>query len=456
MGYEQLSTIIVLVIVLIGIVAWLPVRTAKSMRHVEEHREDRFSSSLHLVDEHSGTRFSDDGTYAKGVLMQPNERRANTLTPERIAEVRRLRREAVRRRQILVAVLSVAVIVVAVVAFPLHFSPWFALIPAAMEIAVLALGARAAGQARAWERKVARARARERRSRAAQARAQVREVGVRTDKVRAEAEGLRRSAQMMASAIADDVETPANASQEAPTDQMERREIRRVLRQAEIEQRRALAAHGKLDAPDVQVVEQPEAARAAAPQPDVRSVVTAARPDAQPEPSKATAATAPAAPSDATAELVEVRSAGALDPFDIAVASQDLISFSLGEARNTVDAKAEAPESREIKSTRQVAKASPLETDEQRALAQEAKMETAPAAPADHAEADAAAASGDGAADADRDSDGGVMAAVPQDAGVSDVNAFHESEAQARVAVPAATSDSLGNDLQAILARRGS
>lgn len=455
MGYEQLSTIIVLVIVLIGIVAWLPVRTAKSMRHVEEHREDRFSSSLHLVDEHSGTRFSDDGTYAKGVLMQPNERRANTLTPERIAEVRRLRREAVRRRQILVAVLSVAVIVVAVVAFPLHFSPWFALIPAAMEAVVLALGARAAGQARAWERKVARARARERRSRAMQARAQAREVDARTDKVKAEAEGLRRSAQMMASAIADDVESPANAAQEAPTDQMERREIRRVLRQAEIEQRRALAAHGKLDAPDVQVVQQAEDALAA-PQPDMQSVVPAAQPVAQSDTAKAVAATVPAAPADATAELVEVRSAGALDPFDIAVASQDLISFSLGEARNTADAKTDAPESREIKSTRQVAKASPLETDEQRALAQEAKMETAPAAPADHAEGDAVAAPGDAAADADGDSDGGVMAAVPQDAGVSDVNAFHESEEQARVAVPAATSDSLGNDLQAILARRGS
>lgn len=454
MGYEQLSTIIVLVIVLIGIVAWLPVRTAKSMRHVEEHREDRFSSSLHLVDEHSGTRFSDDGTYAKGVLMQPNERRANTLTPERIAEVRRLRREAVRRRQILVAVLSVAVIVVAVVAFPLHFSPWFALIPAAMEAVVLALGARAAGQARAWERKVARARARERRSRAMQARAQAREVDARTDKVKAEAEGLRRSAQMMASAIADDVESPANAAQEAPTDQMERREIRRVLRQAEIEQRRALAAHGKLDAPDVQVVRQTEEPRDAAP--DMRSVAPAAQPVAQSDTAKAVAATVPAAPADATAELVEVRSAGALDPFDIAVASQDLISFSLGEARNTADAKADAPESREIKSTRQVAKASPLETSEQRTLAQEAKMETAPAAQDDHAEADAAATQGDAAADADRDSDGGVMAAVPQDAGVSDVNAFHESEEQARVAVPAATSDSLGNDLQAILARRGS
>lgn len=44
MGYEQLSTVIVLIIVLIGVVVWLPIRTSNSMRHVEEHRDDRYST----------------------------------------------------------------------------------------------------------------------------------------------------------------------------------------------------------------------------------------------------------------------------------------------------------------------------------------------------------------------------------------------------------------------------
>lgn len=491
MGYEQLSTVIVLVIVLIGIVAWLPVRTAKSMRHVEEHREDRFSSSLHLVDEHSGTRFSDEGTYAKGVLMQPNERRTNKLTPERIAEVRRLRRRAVRRRQILVVSLLLVAIVVAAIAFPLHFNPWFALIPVALDIVVLVLGARAAGQAREWERKVAKARARERRSRMAKTRAQARTVDAQTAAVKAEVEGMARSAKAMASALAEEPAdaAPSAKGEEVPTAEMERREIRRVLRQAEIEQRQALAAHGKLDAPDVQVVDV--AAAQAAAQPGVSAGVSAtmqsqsasspgseavqvvsraegpqtAAPSAAAKPADdARARSAAVIPADATTELAEVRPAKALDAFDMAIASQDLISFSLGEPRNVHQDQPDAPESREIKSTKQVAKADPVDADEERRLAGEARMETKPAET--QAEPSAASAGAEPSADvattadtatADTSgNDGSVIAAMPQNAGVSDVAAFHESEEQARVAVPAATSDSLGNNLQAILDRRSS
>ena len=481
MGYEQLSTIIVLVIVLIGIVAWLPVRTARSMRHVEEHREDRFSSSLHLVDENSGTRFSDDDTYAKGVLMQPNERRTTKLTPERIAEVRRLRRRAVRRRQILVVSLLLSAIVVAAIAFPLHVNPWFALIPIALDAVVLVLGARAAGQAREWERKVAKARARERRSRMARTRAQARNVDAETAKVEAETEGMTRSAKAMASALADDaIDTQTGVrGEEVPTAEMERREIRRVLRQAEIEQRQALAAHGKLDAPDVHVIDvsAPKTVGAAVALAESASVQvvpqtvgpqSAGVPAAIAAPAQSVKETgghsAAVIPADATTELSEVRPAKALDAFDMAIAAQDLISFSLGEARNVHDDKPQAPESREIKSMRQVSKADPVGADEERRIADEARMETAPAKAAgksaeavetsgDVAEADVAAVPEGGATTGN---DGSVIAAVPQDSGVSDVNAFHESEEQARVAVPAATSDSLGHDLQAILARRSS
>ncbi len=74
MGYESLSTVVVLAIVVILMVIWLPRRTIKGMKRVIEHREDRFSPSLHLVDADSGTRFSDEtAAAAKGVLMQSTE-----------------------------------------------------------------------------------------------------------------------------------------------------------------------------------------------------------------------------------------------------------------------------------------------------------------------------------------------------------------------------------------------
>ena len=74
MGYESLSTVVVLAIVVILMLIWLPRRTIKGMKRVIEHREDRFSPSLHLVDADSGTRFSDETVAAaKGVLMQSTE-----------------------------------------------------------------------------------------------------------------------------------------------------------------------------------------------------------------------------------------------------------------------------------------------------------------------------------------------------------------------------------------------
>lgn len=57
MGYESLSTVVVLVIVAIIIVVWLPVRTANGMKRVDEHRQDRYSPSLHIVDAENGRRF---------------------------------------------------------------------------------------------------------------------------------------------------------------------------------------------------------------------------------------------------------------------------------------------------------------------------------------------------------------------------------------------------------------
>lgn len=528
MGYEQLSTVIVLIIVLIGVVVWLPIRTSNSMRHVEEHREDRYSTSLHLVDENSGTRFSDDTTFAKGVQMQPSERRANTLTPERIAEVRRLRHAAVRRRQMIVAALLVITVVVLVLAFTLHFSTLYALIPASLTAVVLALGAHAASQARAWERKVAAARARERRSKIARAKA-----------LRAAQQGGRQGTQQGArSGTAGQVAQAGTAAQDrtaaddsdAPTDEMTGVEIRRALRQAQVEQRKALAerarreaeaqaraaaaaqaraaAQAAAQAQAEQVARQAQAQAVPAAQP-VQAAQPASQPVAQavqtqapvpaqqpvqpvaqiaqtqsPQSSGRTGAPVMVAPqqavsgatgapvvqaskpeavaphtddahtdvSDHTDELAQVHPARALDAYDMAT-SQDLISFSLGEVRN-VESADKSPESREIKSMRQVAKADPVDAERERELANEAKIETEPAGRAE---------TKPDAADTADTKDESIAEAVPEEAddhvgdkaGMNDVEAFHESEEQSRVAVPAATSDSLGNDLAAILARRG-
>lgn len=489
MGYEQLSTVIVLIIVLIGVVVWLPIRTSNSMRHVEEHRDDRYSTSLHLVDEHSGTRFSDDTTFAKGVQMQPSERRASKLTPERIAEVRRLRHAAVRRRQMIVAALLVITVVVLVLAVTLHFSTLFALIPAALTAVVLALGAHAASQARAWERKVAEAKARERKSKAARAKA-------------------RKAAQAQAAQVGSSPRGES-AGDAAPTDEMTSLEIRRALRQAQIEQKRALAERARKiaetqarveaeqarlaaaqaeaearAAAQAQAVAQAQAAQVAQDQqtpaapaasvessaPQTQSAPNAGAPvmvapqqavsgaTGSPVVSKNTSKTKDAAASqsdasDHTTELAEVHPARALDAYDMAT-SQDLISFSLGEARN-VEAEPVAPESREIKSMRQVAKAEPVDAERERELAEEAKVETAPARQADaHVEHEGQQPV-ETTQPAEPVAETNGVGTNESDAGMSDVEAFHESEEQAKVAVPAATSDSLGNNLAAILARRG-
>ena len=129
-------------------------------------------------------------------------------------------------------------------------------------------------------------------------------------------------------------------------------------------------------------------------------------------------------PADATTELDEVRPARALDAFEVA-ASQDLISFTLGEPRNGFDVRPEAPESLEIRSTRQVAKAVPVEEE-----------------PAD-AQSEPAAQEEPVAQDAQDD--------VAESEGVS----FHDAEVAAQVEAPVATSESLGTGLETILARRG-
>ena len=418
MGYESLSTVIVLVIVVIMLAVWLPRRTDDSMRRVAEHRQDRFSSSLHLVDAESGTRFTDDRSqWAKGTTVQPTATSQAKLTDEHIARVRELRRQAARRRCIVIISLAALTVLVLVLAFALRFSPLFALIPAALLAGALALGVNAAKHAREWERKV-------RMAKRAHARA---------------GQAVRAAAQPTSGeSVAQEVVV---AGHEAETDVMEQREIRRVLHDAEMEKARAMALR---EAARSNEAAQRSSVEETADSQPVDSQASAARNDhAQQtvadgnavsmehagsnasDASVAAAAELAEQPSgqqvrtshaqeenDHTTQIERVRPSKALDAFEMAV-SQDLISFSLGEARNNVDERIVEPHSLEIKSMRQVAKATPVDDHQAELIGEQARRVAA-----------------------------------------QDAAEFHKHEEEADIEAPAATSDSLGVGLESILSRR--
>lgn len=391
MGYESLSTVVVLVIVIIAIAVWLPARTANGMKRAAEHRQDRYSPSLRIVEAEDGRRFGDIEPYqAKGAAM-PASTQSARLTTEHIAHIRELRRESIRRRQILVASLLAVAIVVFALAFIVHYSPLFALIPLALTAAVLAMGANAARQARQWERRVSRYE-------------QKKTSATPAQQGQIDSPAKNHAAESAAPAV------QTSRADDAATEVMEQRQIRRVLHDAEVEQAKAKAlreAQAKADR------------EAAAPQ--------AADPSEAETPSLTVRDERDAHDSvadDATSELASVQPARALDVFDMAT-SQDLISFSLGADH----AEDNAPESLEIKSTRQVSKAIPAEPEMVNKLIDEAKAVKA--------------------------SDDASAAKAQADHSAVQPESFHEHEERAEVQAPVATSESLSVGLDSILARRG-
>lgn len=477
MGYESLSTVVVLVIVAIIIVVWLPVRTANGMKRVDEHRQDRYSPSLHIVDAENGRRFGDIKPHkAKGAAM-PASTPSARLTPEHIAHVRELRRAAIRRRQILAVCLLAITVLVFAVSFPLHFSPLLALIPFVLLLLLLVLGANASRQARQWERKVVRYE-------------RTHSGTGWSKKPSAESKDSKRvnKAEPVAAVTA-----PAEQIEDAVTEVMEQRQIRCALRDAEIEQAKAKALRQSAAAyqaagEHAKQLDKSDTAQSAADKPaaepsamvdesaDRKSAAetseSSAAPDASARTDKSTKSDKSVAPrvepsltvrderderddaaADATSELASVRPARALDVFDMAT-SQDLISFTLGGEHNADN----APESLEIKSTRQVSKAEPVEPAVAEKLIDEARAVKA----ADDAKAaDAGKAVGAGnAVDTETEQRDDADTNVATDAGDEAANAaqraaFHESEERADVEAPAATTDSLGAGLDSILARRG-
>ena len=391
MGYESLSTVVVLVIAIIAIAVWLPARTANGMKRAAEHRQDRHSPSLRIVEAEDGRRFGDIEPYqAKGAAM-PASTQSARLTTEHIAHIRELRRESIRRRQILVASLLAVAIVVFALAFIVHYSPLFALIPLALTAAVLAMGANAARQARQWERRVSRYE-------------QKKTSATPTRQGQIDSPAKNHAAESAAPAV------QTSRADDAATEVMEQRQIRRVLHDAEVEQAKAKVlreAQAKAD--------REAAAPQAADHSEAETPSLTVRDERDAHDSVA---------DDATSELASVQPARALDVFDMAT-SQDLISFSLGADH----AEDNAPESLEIKSTRQVSKATPAEPEMVNKLIDEAKAVKA--------------------------SDDASAAKAQADHSAAQPESFHEHEERAEVQAPVATSESLSVGLDSILARRG-
>lgn len=390
MGYESVSALIVLIILVALWFGWLPKRTVNGMKTMLEHREDRFSPTLHLVGEWSAARICDGtGMLAKGACMQPTQRK-RTLTPERIARIRAARRAAIRRRCVLVGALAVLTVLVFIVGCSGAFSPAFVLIPGAMLAAVLYFGSRAAKHAREWEARVAKMRA-----------GSLESVDLANDSLRNKSlngESLKLEAskeQSLKSEPSESVEQHSSRDDTA-TSVMEKGEIKVALIRAQEERNAALLARSEATENAENVSE------------DI-------------------------AEKEYEEDFKEANLAVKEDSKDSAAVknNQDLISFSLGsdvkyDLGNSVAA-AKAPESLEIKSTKQVAKAIPVVKP---AKSKATKSKAAKSAKTSESK-------------------------YAKNLQKSTSSQFHAEEQKSQVEAPASSADSLGvANLREVLARR--
>lgn len=507
MNYESVSGVVVLVIFVMLVVVWLPNRTVDSMRKAQKHQEDKYSSSLHLVDAHSGTRFSDDsGPSEEGTAMRSNEtghapnrpvvgrKELKVHEEKRVAHVRELRRAAARRRAIIATGLLIVSIAVLAIAFPLHFSPLFALIPAALLAVVLVAGARASKHAREWERNLkARNAAKSQQVKPA---SRTHRVDRRPGHVVADADANRQ----VDRARGGHGKTVVSTADDQPTGVLETSEIRSIVEQSkrkdagdrartaqEIEAPKANAADEsearisgsanrvrtkagavseiRVEAEDAAGSSKPASAGNASsdkPRPGEESKTAVSKTD-KPNASRSVVTMTAAAKAalhaessqidavpDATNELQRVHPAGALNVVDMAPTNQDLISFSLGAPRNPQTATQE-PQSLEIKSTRQVAKAVPSRVEEAAADANATKASATDKGKNPVGKSLSEDKSGARVDESSR-ARGGRAAESGEPANAC---TFHDAELAAKVEAPAVSSDSLGTGLESILARRG-
>ena len=397
MGYESVSAVLVLVILVALWFGWLPKRTVNGMKSMLEHREDRFSPTLHLVGEWSTARICDGtGMLAKGACMQPTQQK-RTLTPEYIARIRAARRAAIRRRCVLVAALAALTFVVFLAGCSGIFSPVFALIPGAMLAVVLYFGARASKHARAWEARIAKMRAASKRKAEDELCERRNSAVIRQLKDYSSASDSDFNGEINSyDAISQNDNAEYSVSQtvvpvrngasrdNTETSVMEQSEIRVALHRAEQERNAALRER--------LYKEESESKES---------------------------------------NIVEAENKDAYDSSNASVASeqnyksnQDLISFSLGSQTkydsSNANLASRTPESLEIKSTKQVVKAVPV---------------------ADAAEATNATVA--------------AAATVATNFAASNSSQFHEKEKVSEVDAPESSEDSLGvANLHDVLARR--
>lgn len=420
MGYESISTLLLVIIVIALLFGWLPKLTLKSMKTMLEHREDRYSSSLHLVDEWTNSHMCDDANkFAEGASMQPAKQNIKMITQEHIRKVRQLRRDSIRRRRILVSLLFVLTLVVLFTGFSGLYSPLFALIPFALFSTVIYFGIKASKAAREWESRVKRGEisvykkacgigesAASSASVSASASDSYEEFAHDNENELAhsdcvdsnyelERENSGNSRENTSENIQNNVENSndnisenssensCNVDDSVATSVMEKREIRIALHRSMQEKKRALESRGIVAENYVDPengVSTPAVSAISASAEDVQDSVDSSVSQNNEQSSSDPNNYRDLIHSDLTDEINTVRASRGLDVFDLATASlcvdssseplksHDLISFSLGssskkdDSNNTNNSESYAPESLEIKSTKQVAKAVPVES----------------------------------------------------------------------------------------------
>ena len=153
MDFGSMSGIVLALTLVVAIVALVPLATRRGMMNAAEHDDDRFSPSLHIVDvdvpneERAEGHDDRDGKEARTM-----KEATHSLSQDHIRRVRANRKKAVRRRQIIVSLLSAATVVFAILGISTPAPWWIFFIPLTLLAVVLGLGARASARARDWEK----------------------------------------------------------------------------------------------------------------------------------------------------------------------------------------------------------------------------------------------------------------------------------------------------------------
>ena len=316
MGFDSIGSIVLVVIAILVFWGLVPDRARMAVERARKHEADRFSTSLHLVS-------IDNGSIIQGARGTTMPQAVKQLSREKIEEIRGRRRASIRHRQFVVAGLLAVTLALIVCAVIFEFSLAWALIPVVLLGVVLFFGAKASKVARKWESSLAGA-------------SETDPSGAsRTDAARAQAITVATSDSASLSPQAHEV------LETAPTYVIPVDDVREVLRKQAQDKAAAIAKRGSEHRHNDERAFQADA--------DSSAAVA----DSEEAPAVADAEVVEADDSTAAVDVVAKVKAEASD--------KDLISFSFGS--ESTDA-ADAVKSAEIKSYRQVARATPLPSTE--------------------------------------------------------------------------------------------